>query len=76
MCVCVQVLSEVNPETGKSNFASQFETLMTASPADDEFDCSVAQLPDNAAKNRFKEHLPCELVFSVKPDCALPGDIS
>ena len=50
----------MNPETGKSSFATQFDTLNNASPADDEFDCSVAQLPDNAVKNRFKEHLPCE----------------
>ncbi len=57
-----QALVEVNAETGKSTFDLQFETLNSTSPSDDEFDCSVAQLPDNAAKNRFKEHLPCEWV--------------
>ena len=34
------------------------QTLMTASPPDDDFDCSIAQLPDNMSKNRFKKHLP------------------
>ncbi len=55
----------MNPETGKSDLAVQFETVKTASPADDEFDCSVAQLPDNVTKNRFKEHLPCEWAGAV-----------
>ncbi|XP_064386192.1 receptor-type tyrosine-protein phosphatase F-like [Halichondria panicea] len=67
----LQSLVEVNADTGKSTFELQFETLNSTSPADDEFDCSVAQLPDNAAKNRFKEHLPsndCRVVLSSEDD--------
>ena len=40
------------------------QTLITASPPDDDFDCSIAQLPDNMSKNRCKTHLPgksCEM---------------
>ena len=38
------------------------QTLLAASPPDDDFDCSVAQLPDNMDKNRSKVHLPGILI--------------
>ncbi len=39
-------------------FYYYFQTLETSTPSDDEFDCSVAQLPDNLAKTRCSKHLP------------------
>lgn len=34
------------------------QTLESSSPNDEEFDCSVAQIPDNLSKTRAHEHLP------------------
>ena len=34
------------------------QTLKAASPPDEDFDRSIAQLPDNMEKNRTKLHLP------------------
>ena len=53
-------LQSIESSTGKSKFLMQFEVLETASPTDEEFDCSVAQLADNVAKNRTKQNLPRE----------------
>ncbi len=36
------------------------QTLKTASPPDEDFDCSIARLPDNVSKNRSKSNLPCK----------------
>ena len=55
-------LKSIDPSTNKTKFAIQLEVLESASTTDEEFDCSVAQLPDNAAKNRLKQHLPRESI--------------
>ena len=34
------------------------QNLNSNSPQDDDFDSTIASLPDNMAKNRFKVHLP------------------
>ena len=34
------------------------QNLNSNSPQDDDFDSTIAGLPDNMAKNRFKVHLP------------------
>lgn len=51
-------MTVVDPTTGKSKFLSQFETLEAASPSDEDFDCAVAKMSDNMAKNRIRFHLP------------------
>ena len=55
-------LKSIDPSTNKTKFAIQLEVLESASTTDEEFDCSVAQLPDNAVKNRLKQHLPRESI--------------
>ncbi len=39
------------------------QTLDSSCPNDEEFDCSVAQLPDNLAKTRCTKHLPREHMY-------------
>ncbi|XP_019855567.1 PREDICTED: receptor-type tyrosine-protein phosphatase S-like [Amphimedon queenslandica] len=58
MATKIATLKEIAPSSGKTGFQSQFETLESSSPTDDDFDCSIAQLSDNLAKSRVKEHLP------------------
>lgn len=41
------------------------QNLNSNSPQDDDFDCTIASLPDNMAKNRFKVHLPGEISGTV-----------
>lgn len=63
----ISELQSLDPATGRNRLQLQLEVLETASPDEEEFDCSIAQLPDNMAKNRSKCHLPCEchLIFKV-----------
>lgn len=51
------------------------QTLLAASPPDDDFDCSVAQLPDNMDKNRSKVHLPGILIVFFCSGDPLPQAI-
>ncbi|KAL5486475.1 hypothetical protein EMCRGX_G018961 [Ephydatia muelleri] len=51
-------MRQVDPESQIMKIETQFETLNTASPMDKDFDCSIAELPDNQKKNRFDVHLP------------------
>ena len=52
-------LKSIDPSTKKTRMEMQLEVLDTASTTDEDFDCSVAQLLDNATKNRITQHLPC-----------------
>ena len=44
-----------------------FQMLESSSPGDEEFDCSIAQLSDNMAKNRITEHLPRMIIHTYLP---------
>ena len=50
------------------------QTLAAASPAEDDFDCTIAQLGDNAPKNRLKDNLPCMNAIIILLYC-VPLDI-
>ena len=53
-------LNSIDPGTKKTRMEMQLEVLESASTTDEDFDCSVAQLADNAAKNRSTQNLPRE----------------
>ena len=51
-------MKQLDPDSQIMKIETQFETLNAASPMDKDFDCSIAELPDNQKKNRFNVHLP------------------
>ncbi|CAI8013028.1 Receptor-type tyrosine-protein phosphatase F [Geodia barretti] len=77
-------LAKLTPdsETGKTVLEDQFKRLETASPHDEEFDCTVAEV--NKDKNRVNKHLPANdqrVVLSTENDqcdyiCASYIDVS
>lgn len=54
----LDALSELDPESQRIKIEVEFETLNHTSPMHTDFDCSIAELPDNKKKNRSSVHLP------------------